>query len=467
MKEKFLKKCIWIIVIFTSFFILNDTYAQVNLIQNPGFEQGIEHWRISSDQIVPTAHSGSYGALANNYVSAKPIRSELIPLERETEYSWSFWYLVPMYYGGMGHSILILDNVTGNALISFPPEGETILPKVTEWTKHEYVFTTPQNDNPIVGEISFHSYEAFVDDVILTPSSNPSLVILNIYAWMAGGERVQSWLGIKIWDGSGWIDAGRILMNSKFPEWHSLDVSTILNTSEKVKNARMWLYLDSKDWGMYLSVGQAYLRVTFPSFQTELYVNGFTPIINEWENVGVSPYLGRGDPDNNNVINAHNVGDDISFFTFELPPSQLPVCANSSCQGAQADCQCGTTITNSAKPWCCAASNSVYANQPSCQADPACLVSPLPGPSVGLINPLFCQDTPCVIEVIINFLFYLGSALIVLMIIIGAILLITSAGDPQKVSTAKRLLFWTVIGLAIILFAKGVISVIKNILGGG
>jgi len=92
---------------------------------------------------------------------------------------------------------------------------------------------------------------------------------------------------------------------------------------------------------------------------------------------------------------------------------------------------------------------------------------PVPGPSIGLTSPLSCEDIPCVIEVIINFLFYLGSALIVLMIIIGAIMFITSAGDPQRVSTAKRLLFWSVIGIAIILLAKGVISVIRNILGGG
>jgi hypothetical protein len=92
---------------------------------------------------------------------------------------------------------------------------------------------------------------------------------------------------------------------------------------------------------------------------------------------------------------------------------------------------------------------------------------PPPGPTVGLINPLFCQDIPCVINAIINFTFYLGITIFTLMIIIGGIMYITSAGDPQKVSTAKRLLFWAVVGLAIILLAKGLISVIKNVLGGG
>jgi hypothetical protein len=87
--------------------------------------------------------------------------------------------------------------------------------------------------------------------------------------------------------------------------------------------------------------------------------------------------------------------------------------------------------------------------------------------SVGLINPLFCKDIPCVIDAIINFIFYLGITIFTLMIIIGGIMYITSAGDPQKISTAKRLLLWTVIGLAIILLAKGLISLIRSVLGGG
>jgi hypothetical protein len=92
---------------------------------------------------------------------------------------------------------------------------------------------------------------------------------------------------------------------------------------------------------------------------------------------------------------------------------------------------------------------------------------PPPGPTVGLVNPLFCKDIPCVIDAIINFIFYLGITIFTLMIIIGGIMYITSAGDPQKVSTAKRLFFWAVIGLAIILLAKGLISLIRSVLGGG
>jgi hypothetical protein len=95
-------------------------------------------------------------------------------------------------------------------------------------------------------------------------------------------------------------------------------------------------------------------------------------------------------------------------------------------------------------------------------------LSPSPsGSTIGLINPLFCKDIPCVIDAIINFIFYLGITIFTLMIIIGGIMYITSAGDPQKVSTAKRLLLWAVIGLAIILLAKGLISLIRSVLGGG
>lgn len=54
---------------------------------------------------------------------------------------------------------------------------------------------------------------------------------------------------------------------------------------------------------------------------------------------------------------------------------EIPVCTNLVCQGPQADCKCGSTQTTAANPWCCAASNSVYATQVNCQADSACTPS--------------------------------------------------------------------------------------------
>jgi len=51
------------------------------------------------------------------------------------------------------------------------------------------------------------------------------------------------------------------------------------------------------------------------------------------------------------------------------------------------------------------------------------------------------------------------------MIMIAAFFLLTAAGNPQRVDKAKQIILWTVIGLAIILLAKGLISVLRQIIG--
>ena len=83
-----------------------------------------------------------------------------------------------------------------------------------------------------------------------------------------------------------------------------------------------------------------------------------------------------------------------------------------------------------------------------------------------LINPLACATFPECIEKIIGFVLWVATAIVPIMIIVAGFLFLTSGGDPEKARTAKRIIFWTVIGLAIILLAKGIISVIKQIIGG-
>jgi len=87
--------------------------------------------------------------------------------------------------------------------------------------------------------------------------------------------------------------------------------------------------------------------------------------------------------------------------------------------------------------------------------------------TVVIPNPLKCKDIPCVVAAIGDLIFYVGLALVTLMIVIGGLMLIIAAGDPNKVATAKRLFFWTGIGAAVIILARAISGVIKYILGGG
>jgi uncharacterized BrkB/YihY/UPF0761 family membrane protein len=90
---------------------------------------------------------------------------------------------------------------------------------------------------------------------------------------------------------------------------------------------------------------------------------------------------------------------------------------------------------------------------------------PLIAKSADIINPLTCKTFPECIEKIIGFIFWVAMAIVPIIIIIAGFLFLTSGGDPEKVRTAKRVIFWAVIGLAIILLAKGIISLIKTVIG--
>jgi hypothetical protein len=83
-----------------------------------------------------------------------------------------------------------------------------------------------------------------------------------------------------------------------------------------------------------------------------------------------------------------------------------------------------------------------------------------------LINPLACATFSECIEKIISFILWIGTAIFPIVIIIGGFLFLISGGDPEKVRTAKRMIFWAVIGLAIVLLARGIISLIKSVIGG-
>jgi len=81
-------------------------------------------------------------------------------------------------------------------------------------------------------------------------------------------------------------------------------------------------------------------------------------------------------------------------------------------------------------------------------------------------NPL-CWDTiEEVIEGIINFIFWVALAIAPIMIIVAGFFFLTSGGNPDKIRTAKNMILYTVIGLVIVLLAKGIISVVKEIIGG-
>jgi len=70
------------------------------------------------------------------------------------------------------------------------------------------------------------------------------------------------------------------------------------------------------------------------------------------------------------------------------------------------------------------------------------------------------------IENIINFIFWVAMAIVPILIIVAAFYFLTSGGNPEKINTAKRIIFYTIIGLIIIFLAKGIPYIIKWLIEG-
>lgn len=85
--------------------------------------------------------------------------------------------------------------------------------------------------------------------------------------------------------------------------------------------------------------------------------------------------------------------------------------------------------------------------------------------AICIDNPLEAASFDELIDSIINFIFVVSVVLATLMVVIGAFYIVTAGGDSEKVKTGKNIILYTFIALIIILLAKGLISVIEQVLG--
>ena len=87
------------------------------------------------------------------------------------------------------------------------------------------------------------------------------------------------------------------------------------------------------------------------------------------------------------------------------------------------------------------------------------------GAVIKISNPITSKTLGKFMERIATFIGYVGIAMVPLMILIGAYYLITGGGDPERISTGKRVLWYALIGLAVIMFAKGLAYMVRDVLG--
>ena len=122
---------------------------------------------------------------------------------------------------------------------------------------------------------------------------------------------------------------------------------------------------------------------------------------------------------------------------------------------------------------CCVLEDCI--NPSTCECQPDCTITDgkidgtpgICGPTGAVICPFSKHmDLESLIKAITDYIFYLSLVVCPLMIVIGAFLFLTSAGDVGRTTLGKNLIKWAVIGLAFILFSKGLFHILKDVLMG-
>ncbi len=93
----------------------------------------------------------------------------------------------------------------------------------------------------------------------------------------------------------------------------------------------------------------------------------------------------------------------------------------------------------------------------------------VPGNSNGSItipNPINgVNNLSTLLDKLINFLLVLAPIIVTLVVLLAAFKIIQGGSDPAARKEGKDMIFWAVIGYAIVLMAKGIALIIKNVLG--
>lgn len=77
--------------------------------------------------------------------------------------------------------------------------------------------------------------------------------------------------------------------------------------------------------------------------------------------------------------------------------------------------------------------------------------------AVSIPNPIACGDATCLITQVIRYILGIIAVIATLMFVWGGIMMLTSAGNADRVKKAKETLAWAAIGLVVILLSWTII----------
>jgi len=86
--------------------------------------------------------------------------------------------------------------------------------------------------------------------------------------------------------------------------------------------------------------------------------------------------------------------------------------------------------------------------------------------TVTIPNPLTSDTITGLVDNVATWLLGVGLTISTIIIIWAAIVFMTSGGNAERVTMARKTLWYAIIGIVILLLAKGVASLVANFLGG-
>ena len=86
--------------------------------------------------------------------------------------------------------------------------------------------------------------------------------------------------------------------------------------------------------------------------------------------------------------------------------------------------------------------------------------------TVTIPNPLASNSIMDLVAQIADWLLKIGLTISTIIIIWAAIVFMTSGGSTERVTMARKTLWYAIIGIVVLLLADGVAIFIKNFLGG-
>lgn len=88
-----------------------------------------------------------------------------------------------------------------------------------------------------------------------------------------------------------------------------------------------------------------------------------------------------------------------------------------------------------------------------------------PANSHCICSPIQSTTLEDLLESVINYIFWFATAITPVLVVAAGFMFLTSGGSMEKVAQAKRIMTYTIIGYAIVLFSRGLISILAEILG--